>query len=212
MVTSHGLYVNDETWDDTAYYWNIGLIIFLLRNLLNDIRTRTALAQTQGVPDAIDDSLPDPFEDHVLLKHPLNQHGKLFALTEDDLSISYFVDASPEHDWWKIVDAEDQEVCRVKAEGGISSFIFNVSLPKALTIYKDEKIFSRIFPRFSFASPTIHITKEDDTAILYIIKGQGIYMQEQLIGRVYTLRNSLYLDVQKKHLNESILAYFVTLS
>jgi hypothetical protein len=216
-VIAYGTYTQSQTFIYAGVMAFIalvvfGIVVFLIRGLLNDVRTRRALAQAKGVPDAVDENLPNPFGDHVLLKHPINQQGKLFACTEDDMSIDYFVDSTPDQEWWKVTDSKDQEYFRVKAVGGIGSFVFNAGLPSALEVYVGDRVRATLFPRFTFGPPTVHISREITEPYQYIVRGNGIYYGDVLVGRVYALRNSLYLDIQKYHLNEATLAYFITLN
>ena len=75
---------------------------------------------------------PDPFASHILLRHPRDIRGQLFACTQDDATPEYSVSHTGRgtgHSAWTIQMAEDEEVCQVKALCGPRSFSFGGGAP-----------------------------------------------------------------------------------
>lgn len=189
-----------------------GLLVFMARALVNEVRQRKMLAVARGVPDAASAGAeaPDPFANHVLLKHPLDARGKLFVCTENDATIKYFVDSAPNRRWWKVKTPQDVEVCRLESLSKVGSFVLGGGLPRRLGVYAGEEEIAQIVRRFSFTVPYVEIRCRIPEPRLYIVRQEGIYLGDCLIGRIYSLRRSFYLDMDKYLFHDAVLAYFVT--
>ena len=46
----------------------------------------------------------------------------------------------------------------------------------------------------------------------YRIRQGNIYLDKMLVGRMYALRKSLYLDIETEHLDKGILGLFITMT
>jgi len=227
-ATCYGWYTNDRAWTVggvVAFLWLIALgsILFLIRAFVNEVRERRALAQAHGMQDAVPASseIPDPFGGHVLLRHRAAARGRLFSCTENDASLQYFVDSPQEHfvnfgkrgkDHWNVRTKHDTEYCHIQVLRGLPSFTLDPALPGKLSVTKDDMEIARIVSRFSFQAPTTEIQILQPNPRKYVVRRQGIYHQDRLVGRMYSLRQSNYLDVEESHFNEGILAYFVVWS
>ena len=190
----------------------LGLLLFFVRALLNEIRQRKTLALAKGVPNAfeVNEGFPDPFANHLLIKHPLDARGRLFSCTEQDDTIVYFVDSAPNNRWWKVKTPQDEEVCRIKALSGIPSFSLGVGTPGVLGVYAGGDEIARITRRFSFKTPWVEICCEGPEPRTFSIRQEGIIFEGKLVGRVYSLHRAYYLDIDKDVFNEGLLAYFIT--
>lgn len=191
----------------------IGMVVFLGRALLNEIRMRKALAVARTVPDAIShvEDIPDPFQNHLLLRHPLHARGDLFPCTDNDGNIAYFVESAAGGPWWKIKDAQDKEVLRVRVEQGSASFTFGGNVPARLAVYDDAQELGRIRRRVSFTSPVITVECKQP-ATTYTVQRGNIFREKNLVGRIYYLHKSLYLDIQKDAMHPAILGLFITMT
>jgi len=214
-----GLILHHHTWilAGSISLWGIiflGVVIFTGRALLNDFRQRRLLDQARGVPDARKEAndLPDPFEGHLLLQHPAGAEGRLFACNDADAVIRYFVDNNPRERRWNIRTPQDAEVCSVTAYRHWWSWSLGSSGPCSLTVRSGETLIAHVYPVFSFAGGTLRIQCLSPETHTYMIRQFGIYDGKTLVGRIYALRDSFYLDIDETHFNESILAYFVSLS
>lgn len=192
------------------------ILHFSGRAFLNAVRKRRILAEAEGVPDARTgaDDIPDPFAGHVLLRHPIYYEGLLFACTERDASIAYFVDVAPNRAWWKIKSPQDTEICRVKVLSRSTSFQFNptITYPARIGVFKDDKQIALIQRRFSLRDPGVEILLQDAPERKYLVRQGAIHAGQELVGRIYFLRNTYYLDIREEAFNEAILAYFVTIT
>jgi hypothetical protein len=211
-------------WEnDTFLTWGLygmagmiafGLIVFFFRALLDDIRKRKLLAQARATPDADAEGkdLPDPFKDHLLLRRPAHVSSALYACTEDDATIDYIVEALPEQGLWKLKTPQDEEVCIAKVLKGAGSFLFDQDLPRCIGIYEHGEEVARICRRFSFDAAETTIEPAVEKERLLTVRRKGIYDGDRLVGRLYNLRGSYYLDVERGYLTNPLLAYFVTVS
>jgi hypothetical protein len=191
----------------------LGMVIFLGRALLNEIRMRKALAVAKTIPDAISDveDIPDPFQDHLLLRHPLHTRGDLFPCTDNEGNIAYFVESAAGGPWWKIKFPQDNEVLRVRVEQGSASFTFGGNVPARLSVYKDTEELGRIRRRVSFTAPVITVECRHPDAT-YTVQRGNIFREKELVGRIYYLHNSLYLDIRKDAMHPAILGLFITMT
>jgi hypothetical protein len=198
-----------------------GLAVFMARALVNDIRTRRALGAAAGVPDPGDsdsgEDLPDPFEGHILLKRPVRVPGTLYSCTTEDASIQYFIEHDARkrslfplarRDWWRIKTPQDEEVCTIEIERGGGSFLIG-SLPGRLRVTRNGDGIAHIHTRFGVTVPGTQIHMENHETPGYLIRNRSIDHAGRLVGRIYRLRYSCYLDIEEKHFNEGILAWFI---
>jgi len=189
-----------------------GMVVFTVRTFLNDLRQRRALAEARAVPDAMDSDLPDPFADHVLLRHPRDDKGSVFTCAGENADVEYRVKQTPAHRRraWTIETPDASEICQVRLLGGPPSFSFGGSAYGNLLVSRDGEELARITTRgFSFTSDRtdVRILKPVDNR--YRIERRCIYHEDRLVGRIYYVRRSLYLDIEEAHFNLGILAYYV---
>lgn len=224
---AYGVYAWDTRWlvnGTIVLLWliAIGSVVFLVRAFRNEVRERRLLAAAKIRRETVevDSDLPDPFENHVLLRHPIGARGRLFPCTENNDALHFFVDSPPEspfslwarrHEVWNVRTKHDTEYCRISVIHGLPSFVLDPVLPGNLIVHRDGKEVARIISKFSFHAPATIIRLENPVRE-YFIRRQGIYFEDRLVGRMYAVRHSFYLDVEEQHFNEGILAYFVVWS
>jgi hypothetical protein len=225
---SYGWLAENSEWFSRGLFflcWLVGLgsVAFLAQAFLNEVRQRRTLNQAQGIPNptGIEEDLPDPFSDHLLLRHPVAVRGEFFSCTNEERALMFFVDSAKERwlelgrskkDTWNVRTAQDEEYCHIRIEGGPLSFSLDPALPGRLVVTKEGEVIARITSRFSFTAihTEIKILQPEERA--YSVRHQGIYYEEKLVGRLYNVRQSGYLDIKKDHFNEGILAYFLVWS
>jgi len=213
-----GFWFEHETWLRVGTYAFVGIILFgvaafFVRAVLGKTRVARILREAGQVPDAgADDSdFPDPFADHELLRYPRHTESNIFAMTEDNGNIRYTVERAESGEWWRIQTPEDKEFCRVKAEGHFGSFFLRGEIPGPLAVHKAERLLARIEPRFAFQAPIALIRYENSDKTL-TVRQRGIYNPEKrLVGRIYYLRDGLYLDIEQAYLDEGVLGYYAAL-
>lgn len=191
-----------------------GIVVFTLRALLNEVRMRRVLAVARGVPDAIADikDIPDPFAGHFLLRHPLHTRGDIFTCTDNTGAVLYSVESAPHSPWWKVKDAQDNEVLRVHVKAEWWNFSFGEGVPNRLAVHAGDQEIAQIRRRFTFATPTIQVCCDKPAPKEYEVRGGGIYQEKRLVGRIYYLHRSLYLDIEEAEFHEAILGLFVAMT
>jgi len=189
-----------------------GLVVFTARAFLNDLRRRRILAAARGVPDARDSAsdLPDPFEDHILLHHPSHIRGTLYCLTDNHDCNGYRVKADPGRRSWTVSDIGTQSALRLEAVKHGRSFQMGLNLPAQLSVTRDGREVARIHRRFSLGETKVDIEILEPAPHTIQLRNEGFFADNRLVGRVYNLRGSFYLDIQKTHFNDGVLAYFVS--
>lgn len=191
-----------------------GIVVFVLRAFISEFKLRKALAVARSVPDAIADmeDVPDPFADHVLLRHPLHDLGDLFPCTDGRGKLLYFVESAPQSAWWKVRDAQDNEVLRVRVQATSRSFSLQAAVPSKLVVLAGDEEIAHIHRRFSLTTPTVEVTCLGSEPKQYVLGRGGIFRDKRLVGRVYYLRQSVFLDMQRAEFHDAILGLFVTMT
>jgi len=188
-----------------------GMVVFTLRTFLNELRQRRALADARAVPDAVDSDLPDPFAGHLLLRHPRDDLGHMFTCCTDPPEREYRVRrvGSRRSRAWEIDLPEGGAPCVVRQLGAPPSFSFGGSPCGNLLVSRDGVELARITSRgFSLSGDRTDVRVFDPEDMRYRIEHRCIYHADRLVGRIYFLRRSLYLDIENDHFNLGILAYY----
>jgi hypothetical protein len=63
--------------------------------------------------------------------------------------------------------------------------------------------------QFSFGPGRVDIRGEKQLARPLVFRTGGLYDNGALVGRVYDLRNYLYLDVRQSYLDDGLLAFYI---
>jgi hypothetical protein len=166
------------------------------------------------VPDARESAqdFPDPFESHILLHHPSHTRGTLFSLTDNHDTSGYIVEIAPSHKGWKIRDMESGHQIRVHMEKGGRSFRFGGVLPAVARVYREGEEVAILRRPFTLSDLEVEIESTRPSGTLLQLRSKGFFADNRLVGRVYNLRGSCYLDIDQAYFNEGVLAYFVTMT
>jgi hypothetical protein len=211
-----------------------GIAAFGVHAFLNDVRRRSVLETAGGVPNADDaeTDFPDPFAghtlvrhivDHIILAHEGKEHfreSEIYSRGPLEIhrgheghleKLDYLVDHTPGKTGWHVKTPQGEEIFTVKRLGGAGSFMFSSGTPKRMAVFSAGVEVAHIERRFSFARQLINIQCAGSDQRPYTISDEGIYAEDQLVGRIFFLRGSFYLDIDESHLNLGILGYFTTL-
>lgn len=189
-----------------------GLIVFTARAFINELHRIRALAAARGVPDARESAsdLPDPFEDHILLHHPSHTRGTLYSLSDNHNTDGYTVSTQSGHRTWTITDVTSNEALLVETIEHGKSFRFGLNLPAVLRASRKGEEVARIYRRTSLNESKVDIEELRPKPYTIQLRNQGFFVDNRLVGRVYFLRGSIYLDIKRQYFNDGVLAYFVT--
>jgi hypothetical protein len=86
------------------------------------------------------------------------------------------------------------------------------SFPSRLSVYEEQEEVARIRRRFTFTTPTIVLECSKPEARTYVFQQDGFYREKRLVGRVYYMHHSVYLDIDQAELHPGILGLFVTMT
>lgn len=191
-----------------------GIVAFTVRAFLSELRSRRLLADAHGVPNARDSAqdFPDPFEDHILLRHPSHARGTLYSLTENDDTDGYTVETGPKHKWWNVSSARTGEKVRVVAAEGGTSFRIGGGLPSHAKVYRGDTLVAHLRRPLTFGDLEVVIESLHPEPSILQLRSKGLFVDNRLVGRVYNLRGSCYLDIDKRFFNDGVLAYYVTMA
>lgn len=201
----------------------MGVITFTLRALLNEVRQRWALEgarrlATAEARTAANDSetfpeseIPDPFAGHLLIRRPMPAPSDLYACTDNEGNVFYFVEPGAHGDAWRVKDAQENDVVRIELEARVTSFSMG-GLPSRLAVYRGSDEIAKTRRRFSLASLRVKVRCLRPKVTGYSMIGDGLYHEGVLVGRMYEFHQSLYLDIEKEAFHDALLALFVTRS
>jgi hypothetical protein len=215
---SYGIASGDMDWTTMGAYSfagivGFGLAAFFVRALLNDVRERKALAEARHAPMMTPaEDLPDPFAEHLLLKHSPHAPASLFECTMHHDTARYTVEAKPSSREWLLRTPDTARQVRVQVLRGVQSFSFSMNRPALMAVYRDDQEVARIKRHGGLTETQIEITSATLSPKQILVRNRGIYVGGALRGRIYTLRGDDYLDVHRDALNDALLGYFATLT
>ncbi|HOK09524.1 MAG TPA: hypothetical protein PLT82_04580 [Candidatus Hydrogenedens sp.] len=187
-----------------------GIIFFTGRALLNELRWRKYLAEAHVAVQQNIVDLPDPFLNHNLYIIPgdVRKEG-LFPCVNSEGEIYFFVEEKEKEKKWIIKDPLEKEICYILAKRSWFSITFTSTAPKILDVYKENKHIATIKPKFSFFGSAYVVTLFGNNSEPYWVLQSGIFLHDELVGRIYQVRRNLYLDIKKEHFNLGLLSFFI---
>ncbi|NLN93197.1 MAG: hypothetical protein GX130_07820 [Candidatus Hydrogenedens sp.] len=208
----YGLLTQQRIWT-LAGAWALGGIIvlgltaFTLRALLNDWRKRMALARAQNNPISMESlETPDPFLGHLLLCR--SSTPGVFAAESacDKETLNYSVETVKPQNHWRIIDGEKGTTFELMAVQPFRKLLFATHL---LEIHEGKKKIGSIRLKHRLRGLRTRIDLFHPEARYYEVVDGCIRLQSTLVGRVYSLRGRLYMDLEHSHLNPGLLACFL---
>ncbi len=142
------------------------------------------------------------------MRYPRHAVGGPLLLTDNREALQYTVQRLGRRAW-EVFDAEGESAIRIEGRQAGRSFVIGASTPSRLDVFRGERPVARIERRFSLRTPRVVITTVGDTLPVVTARAGGLYRNDVLIGRVYTIRGFVYLDLQKDCFSDGILGFFV---
>lgn len=187
-----------------------GIVGFLYRALYYAIRQRNALLSAHEMPNVESgfDELPDPFASHTLLRYC--RVGKLEnkTLTGNRGETVYTATRTTGHGW-DVHDPAGELVFTIRASRPPRSFSFDWGVPSQFHVLRGDTVVAEIERPRTIGRGRIEIRSQEKPARAIVFRDGGFFDGDDLFGRVYVMRNYLYLDVRKSCLNDAVLAFFV---
>ena len=218
-VTAYGFIWENEIYSRAGVVALIGITIFgivafLVRAFMNEVRKQRALASAKGVHDVSEEAgdLPDPFEGHVLLRFHREKPSGSARVTDNEGNLRYLVTTRKHGHAWLVEDADGDAHLKLEGRWGGRSFNFDFDTPMHLSVYKDDREVARLDRRRGFRMPTVDITSGESENDRCVARGLSFYKDDRLVGRIYRLRGYAYLDIEGGSYREGVLGYFVAMA
>lgn len=192
----------------------LGIVVFTGRSLLNQFRTRRLLAEAANAPkinpdDAEIAGIPSPFENNLLIQRPAEPESDSFECRDFMGVPLYYV--KRERDVLTVVDAEGVEIMKVRIERYARSFSLSETTPGRVSVLLDDATGAILRRRFSFSEPTVQVVCRAPEPREYYIRNGSIFLNKKMVGRIYDLRKSTYLDIEKGCHHPGLLAAFLVM-
>lgn len=212
LVTENKLVTAIGTWA-LAGIILLGVIAFMARGLAAEIRRRRALAIARQAPDPeILKDIPDPFSDHILLRRSLDEGNEGFEIKDLDGHTVYTVRLDEDGTTRRVLDPDGNERLAVKITSFAGSFSIEGMLPRRAEVSASTGHSATIRRRFSLGAPFVEVVEgQGRDARRYSVREGGVYRNTRLIGRIYLLRDHIYLDVEEAALGTGLLGLLVSL-
>lgn len=191
-----------------------GIVAFFARSLQNAVHERRAMAEAARVPDTDEEysGIPDPFAGHVLLRYRRRPGETEFEIQDNEGQARYRVKSS-RSDWnFEIITADGSTKIDVEGYRGRRSFRFDFSgHPGEIVVRRNDVEVARAQRRFTIMDPSCDIFISQPAEVHLVTRRGAIYRNGRLVGRIYTVRQFTYLDVESKSFSEGVLGYFVAM-
>jgi hypothetical protein len=187
-----------------------GLLGFTVRATANAVRRRAALAEAGGVPNVESgfDDLPDPFAGHALLRFYREGGAGPKVVTGNRGEAIYTAESRESGGAWDVLDPAGERIFRVEAAAPSRSFSFDAGTPSALRVLRGDDETARVVRRWSLGPGRVEITGTRQPAKPLVFRAGGLFEGEVLVGRIYSIRNYLYLDVKQGYVDDGLLAFY----
>jgi len=217
---AYGLWRDDPVWSKwgtiaLAAIIAFGVIAFMLRAFLNEVRERRLLSQAHSVTDPTSgfDDLPDPFADHVLYSYHNASMESVLAVQDRDGQPVYRMETESSGTRRVSRRPEGEELFQATVIRSRLGFVLqpNGRISRVRVTHGDKTL-ATIRRLFSLGPLLAEVTLEKPESATYVIRGGTIFFQDTSVGHIYDLRDFTYLDIDSAHFNDGILAYFLTMT
>lgn len=212
---AYGVIRDDSTWTTwgtigLAAIIVLGVVAFLARSFLNEVRKKRLLTTAEGIPDPTSgfDDLPDPFEGHVLLRCPQARADE--RVVEDNTGKALYRVERESRSRASVRDAATgEEAFSIELKRRGVSFTLHKGAAANAVVTKGGAPVAIVRERFSLMAPRVDIDLRPSKGPVYTVRGGSVHLGEVAVGRTYGLRQHTYLDIRVPHVNPGVLAYFI---
>ncbi len=212
LNTEHAVW---ERWGPITFGLTVvvGVVGFLARAVVNQVHERAALSEAEALPNVESsfDELPDPFEGHVLLRCSRHHEGDTVEITDNRGRTAYVAVRSHGARHWELRDPSGITLLTVEAPRDQHSFAFETGVPRHLIVTRGDQKTAELKRSFNFGTATVDISCTQNGAQDYVFRAGGFYRGDELLGRIYFIRNYGYLDLRKSALNDGNLVLFAAM-
>jgi hypothetical protein len=189
-----------------------GIVGFIYRALFYAIRQRNVLLSAQDMPNVESgfDELPDPFASHALLRYYRCDKTSPKIITGNKGETVYTATRDGRHGW-EVHDPAGELVFAIRASRPPRSFSFDWGVPSQFHVMRGDKHLAEIERPLTFGPGRVEIRCENQDRRVVQFREGGLFENDALIGRIYAMRNYLYLDVRQSCLDAAVLAFFISM-
>jgi hypothetical protein len=187
-----------------------GIVGFIYRALYYAIRQRDALRNAQQMPNVESgfDELPDPFATHALLRYYRVDKGENKVITGNKGETIYNATSEGENGW-SVHDPAGELVLTIRASRPPRSFSFDWGVPSQFHVTRGDTLLAEVERPLTLGAGRVEIRPRSDPGREIVFRNGGLFENGALIGRIYVIRNYLYLDIRKSCLDNAVLAFFI---
>jgi len=91
------------------------------------------------------------------------------------------------------------------------SFSFEAGSPSWIAMYRGGEKVAEAKRRFSLMDPFVVITDYQADRQALVVRGNGLYENEILVGRTYQVRRCAYLDTREESMTDGLLGFFIAM-
>ncbi len=215
---TYGLLTHKEGWTRAsliglAILIAFGIIIFLCRAFLNDVRKRRLLEAARDAPELPEEpsDTPDPFQKHVLLRRPMRLIDNVLGISDDLGGRAYTVQRDKSGRSWEVRGADGSEPLTVRQLRRSISFSFEARSTSWIAVYRGDEKIAEAKRRFSLMESSVVITAYAPEGPEIVARASGLYQNEILVGRTYQVRQHIYLDIREESLTDGLLGFFIAM-
>lgn len=192
-----------------------GIVAFMGRAFLSDVRRRKALEQARSAPNApvrvveSGEEIPNPFAHHLLLWRPVATPNQLYLCPLGLPPVLYAaVETAPNGRSWVLTTGDGKEYCTVRAAGAVPSFTFGRAAARHLSVMHAGEAIGAIQHWAAIREPGALLHTVAPHPFDLHIHNESIHRDDRLVGRIYELRGHCYLDVENDSFCEALVAFF----
>ncbi len=219
---AYGLLFEKEAWTRgglmaLAALIVFGVVMFLCRAFLYEVRERRLLDAARDTPDPRTYSLgtPDPFQGHVLLRRPRRLIDNIIEISKNAGELVYTAQRDKAGRSWEVSSAAGGEPLTLRQMGRSISFSFEAGAPSWVIAHRGGEKVADAKRRFSVMEQSVVITDYEPggppEGEQLVARANGLYRNEILIGRTYQVRRYAYLDIREESLTDGLLGFFIAM-
>ena len=215
LVLAYGLRKDLDAWKlwgavSLSVVVFAGIVGFLYRALYYAIRQRRALLSANEMPNVESgfDALPDPFASHTLLRYHRVDKSETKTLTGNKGEVVYTATRIPDHGW-EVHDPAGDVLLTIRASRPPRSFSFDWGVPSQFHVVSGDTLLAEIERPRTLGRGRVEIRSQRQPQRKIVFRDGGLFDGDDLIGRIYIIRNYLYLDVRQSCLDDAVLGFFI---
>lgn len=191
-----------------------GMAVFFGHAIRIEIQEREALASAHEMPNAESDfdAALDPFAKHVLLARPWRRGRDEIPVRDRKGGLVKTLNVDASRSGWTLLGADGAEEFRIRVHDGGVSFSVDSGTARGADAVVQDEVRATVKRRWTWGLDRVLAEQFAPTRRSYAIENGAIHHDGVIVGRVYYIRRTAYLDIEAEHLNEATLTYFLVMT